>query len=135
MGLRLALGVERLHDMPRRNLAIQPWGGHVMRLMHRAWHFGRGKPASERAAATLARPLHLRVDAAALAAGALDELKQAIEDCPGAAEVVLDVQTATGTRRLRLGDAYRVNHTATLRAELEHVLAPFSAAAAAASAG
>jgi DNA polymerase-3 subunit alpha len=90
--------------------------------------------ASERAAATLARPLHLRVDAAALAAGALDELKQAIEDCPGAAEVVLDVQTAGGTRRLRLGDAYRVNHTATLRAELEHVLAPFSAAAASAAA-
>src|SRR5204863_22303 len=79
--------------------------------------------ASERAAATLARPLHLCIDASALAAGALEELKQAIEDCPGAAEVVLDVQTTAGTRRLRLGDAFRVNHTATLRAELEHALA------------
>ena len=90
--------------------------------------------ASERAAATLARPLHLCVDASALAAGALEELKQAIEDCPGAAEVVLDVQTTAGTRRLRLGDAFRVNHTATLRAELEHALAPFASAAESAAA-
>ena len=31
---------------------------------------------------------------------------------------------ATGTRRLRLGEDYRVQHTPTLRAELEHALAP-----------
>jgi DNA polymerase-3 subunit alpha len=86
--------------------------------------------AAGRAAATLARPLHLRVNAAALANGAIDELKQAIEECPGAAEVLLDVETSAGTRRLRFGEAYRVAHTATLRAELEHALAPIISAAA-----
>jgi DNA polymerase III subunit alpha len=84
----------------------------------------------QRAASALARPLRLRVDAACLADGAIDELKQAIEDCPGPAEVLLEVTTSTGTRRLRLGEAYRVQHTATLRAELEHALAPFLPAAA-----
>jgi DNA polymerase-3 subunit alpha len=80
-------------------------------------------------AIALARPLHLRVDAASIGHGAIDELKAAIEDCPGSAEVLLDVHTSSGTRRLRLGEAYRVQHTATLRAELEHALAPFAPAA------
>jgi DNA polymerase-3 subunit alpha len=78
----------------------------------------------------LARPLHLRIDAASLADGAIDELKQAIEECPGASEVLLDIATSSGTRRLKFGDAYRVAHTAALRAELEHALAPFASAAA-----
>jgi DNA polymerase-3 subunit alpha len=81
------------------------------------------------ATVALARPLHLRIDAASIANGAIEELKAAIEDCPGSAEVLLDVQTSTGTRRLRLGAAFRVQHTATLRAELEHALAPFASAA------
>jgi DNA polymerase-3 subunit alpha len=80
------------------------------------------------AAVSMARPLHLRVNAATLPDAAIEELKAAIEECPGAAEVLLDVQTSTGTRRLRFGSAYRVQHTATLRAELEHALAPFAAA-------
>jgi DNA polymerase-3 subunit alpha len=83
----------------------------------------------QRAAGARARPLHLRVDAACLAKGVIDELKQAIEECPGPAEVLLEVTTSAGTRRLRLGEAYRVQHTATLRAELEHALAPFLSAA------
>jgi DNA polymerase-3 subunit alpha len=85
--------------------------------------------ASSQAAIAFARPLHLRVDAARIANGAIEELKAAIEDCPGSAEVLLDVETSAGTRRLRLGAAYRVQHTATLRAELEHALAPFASAA------
>jgi DNA polymerase-3 subunit alpha len=86
--------------------------------------------ATSQAAIALARPLHLRVDAACIGDGAIEELKAAIEDCPGSAEVLLDVQTSAGTRRLRLGAAYRVQHTATLRAEIEHALAPFASAAA-----
>ena len=82
--------------------------------------------AQQQAAVSLARPLHLRVDAAAIPDAAIEELKTAIEECPGAAEVLLDVQTSAGTRRLRFGSAYRVAHTATLRAELEHALAPFA---------
>jgi DNA polymerase III subunit alpha len=85
--------------------------------------------AQRQAAVSMARPLHLRVDASSIADAAIDELKAAIEECPGAAEVLLDVQTSAGTRRLRFGSAYRVEHTATLRAELEHALAPFAAPA------
>ena len=73
--------------------------------------------------------MHLRVDAACLPTSAIDDLKQAIEDFPGSAEVLLDIDTSAGTRRLRLGEAYRVQHTPTLRAELEHALAPTPASA------
>jgi hypothetical protein len=38
--------------------------------------------------------------------------------------VVLEMDTSTGRRRLRLGEAYRVQPTPTLRAELESVFAP-----------
>jgi DNA polymerase-3 subunit alpha len=76
------------------------------------------------AADALAAPVHLRVDAARLPDSAIDDLKQAIEDFPGPAEVVLDLDTSAGTRRLKLGEAYRVQHTPALRAELEHALAP-----------
>jgi DNA polymerase III subunit alpha len=71
-----------------------------------------------------AAPVHLRVDAARLPDSAIEDLKEAIEDFPGPAEVVLELDTSAGTRRLRLGEAYRVQHTPALRAELEQALAP-----------
>ncbi len=80
-------------------------------------------------ATAIAEPVHLRVDLSALGASAIEDLKHAIEDFPGPAEVVLDVDTSTGLRRLKLGEAFRVQHTPTLRAELEHALAPLRAAA------
>jgi DNA polymerase-3 subunit alpha len=82
-----------------------------------------------RAVAALAETVHLRVHASALGMGLIEDLKHAIEDFPGAAEIVLDVDTRAGTRRVRLGEAYRVQHTPTLRAELEHALAPLPSAA------
>jgi DNA polymerase-3 subunit alpha len=85
--------------------------------------------AAARSASALAQPVHLRVAAADLSRSALDDLKQAIEDFPGPAEVLVDIDTSAGTRRVRLGDEYRVQHTATLRAELEHALAPEPSAA------
>ncbi|MCW3056203.1 MAG: polymerase alpha subunit, partial [Solirubrobacterales bacterium] len=85
--------------------------------------------AAARTATALAQPVHLRVAAADLSRGALDDLKQAIEDFPGPAEVVVDIDTSAGTRRVRLGEEYRVQHTPTLRAELEHALAPVASAA------
>jgi DNA polymerase-3 subunit alpha len=100
--------------------------------IERAGAKAKATAAAQQAAA---RPVHLRVSAADLSA-AMDGLKQAIEDFPGPAEVVIDVETAEGaTKRLRLGDAYRVAHTSTLRAELESILAPRRAAAPAAAAG
>ena len=53
-----------------------------------------------------------------------------IEENPGTAEVLLEMDTGTGTRRLRFGESYRVQHTPTLLAELEHALAPVTQAAA-----
>ncbi|HMD51300.1 MAG TPA: DNA polymerase III subunit alpha, partial [Solirubrobacteraceae bacterium] len=85
--------------------------------------------SAERAARAHAEPVRLRVSAGDLSHDALDELRQTIEEFPGRAEVLIDVDTSAGTRRLRLGEEYRVQHTATLRAELEHVLGPITSAA------
>ncbi len=94
----------------------------------------RVKAESEaRAAVTLARPLHLRVDAASLPGSAIDDLKQIAEDFPGSAEIVLDIDTPEGPRRLRLGESVRVQNTPSVRAELEHALIPRRAARGAAA--
>ncbi len=86
--------------------------------------------AAEAAATAMSRPVHLSVAAADLSPSSLEELKQAIEEFPGPAEVLLDIHTSAGTRRMRLGEEYRVQHTPTLRAELEHALAPVAPSAA-----
>ncbi len=91
--------------------------------------------AAARHATAIAQPVHLRLSAAELSASAIDDLKQMIEDFPGPAEVLIDMLTSSGTRRLRLGKEYRVRHTPTLRAELEHALAPALAPVASAGAG
>jgi DNA polymerase-3 subunit alpha len=82
--------------------------------------------AREEAAARRTGPvaLRLRVDAARLPASVIDELKHVFESFPGEAEVVLEMQTAGGPRRLRFGTGYRVAPSASLSAELKHVLGP-----------
>jgi DNA polymerase-3 subunit alpha len=86
--------------------------------------------AAVKTATALAHPVRLRVAAAYLPTSAIDDCKQLIEDNPGSAEVVIEMDTSAGPRRLRLGEAYRVQHTPTLRAELEHVLASVTQATA-----
>ena len=72
--------------------------------------------------------MHLRVAAAELSESAIDELKAMIEECPGTAEVFVDIDYSDGSaRRVRLGDEYRVRHTPTLLAELENALPRMSA--------
>jgi DNA polymerase III subunit alpha len=84
---------------------------------------GAKAKAAAAAASAQARPVHLRVSASDLSSGAIDGLRQAIEDFPGAAEVVVEIEMGDGSpRRLRLGEAYRVAHTPTLLAELENAL-------------
>ncbi len=90
--------------------------------------------AAAASAQAMSRPVQLSVAAADLTPIALEELRQAIADFPGPAEVLIDIHTEAGTRRLRFGKEYRVQHTPTLCAELEHALAP-PAALASASAG
>jgi DNA polymerase-3 subunit alpha len=78
-----------------------------------------------------AQPVRLQVDAGRLPASAIEDVKDIIESNSGPAEVVLEMITSAGTRFLRLGEAYRVLHTPGVRAELEQVLAPGNALAAA----
>ncbi|HVR05333.1 MAG TPA: DNA polymerase III subunit alpha [Solirubrobacteraceae bacterium] len=77
-----------------------------------------------------AGPICLRVDAMRLPPSVIEELKDAIGNYPGTADVVLEMSTTSGPRRLRFGEAYRVEPTPTLRAELEQILAPAALAAA-----
>jgi DNA polymerase III subunit alpha len=83
--------------------------------------------ASRRAAS---EPMRLHVEAAHLSAAVIDDVKHVIDAYRGQAEVVLEILTSAGTRILRLGEAYRVQHTPVVRAELEQVLAPALAATA-----
>jgi DNA polymerase-3 subunit alpha len=82
------------------------------------------------AVVSLEGPVHLRVDASSMPASAIEDLKQAIRECPGSAEVVVEIDTGEGTRRLRLGEEYRVAHSPTLKDRLESVLSAPSPAAA-----
>jgi len=83
------------------------------------------------------QPLHYHLDATRLPASIVDDLKDVLQNFPGDSELVLSLQTSQGARVLRCGDAYRVNLSPTLRAELEHLLgaatirAPLAAAGAA----
>jgi DNA polymerase-3 subunit alpha len=79
--------------------------------------------AAELAAARAPRPLCLRVDAGRLPASAIGELKRIFEDFPGESEVLLEVHTSTGLRKLRFGEEFRVaGRNAALKAELDRVL-------------
>jgi DNA polymerase III subunit alpha len=84
----------------------------------------RVKVARE-AEAAAPKPLWLRVDAGRLPATVIDELKRIVEDFPGESEVVLEMHTRTGPRRLKLGEGYRVAaRNAALKAELDRVFGP-----------
>ena len=79
--------------------------------------------AAARTATALAQPVKLRIAAADLSESTIDELRDRIEDCRGTAEVIVEIEARDGcTRRLRLGDEYRVRHTPTLLAELNAVV-------------
>jgi DNA polymerase-3 subunit alpha len=77
---------------------------------------GRGSERARRAA------LRLRLDATALPASALGELKDLIAGFPGETDVIIELATAAGRRRLRLGPSYRVARGAGLHAELDSLL-------------
>ncbi len=67
-------------------------------------------------------PVVLRIDAAAFGAGLVDELKLVFGNFPGRAEVMLEMETREGLRRLRFGEGYRVQPSAALHAELDALL-------------
>jgi hypothetical protein len=57
-----------------------------------------------------------------LPATALSDLKELLSGFPGEAEVVVELQTSGGPRRLRLGSDFRVARGAGLHAELDALL-------------
>ena len=73
-----------------------------------------------------------RVDAAQLPATVIDDLRELFERYPGDMEFVLIMQTRTGERRLKFGDAYKVKAgDAGFKAELNGLLPPLAVTAAA----
>ncbi|MFL5907930.1 MAG: DNA polymerase III subunit alpha [Solirubrobacterales bacterium] len=75
-------------------------------------------------------PVLLRIDAAQFGATLIEELKAIFEHFPGDAEVLLEMDTRHGNRRLRFGSDYRVRPSAALDAELDALLGAGSRAAA-----
>jgi DNA polymerase-3 subunit alpha len=75
-----------------------------------------------RAAAKPAEPLRLLLDASALPSTALEDLKDVLSGFRGDADVVIELSTSVGRRRLRLGQEYRVARSVALHAELESLL-------------
>jgi DNA polymerase-3 subunit alpha len=107
-------------------------GGKLSLVAHEAELFepGAGELAAARAKLeAAAEPLLLRVDAAAFGAGLIDDLKAVFGDFPGENEVLLEMRTRDGVRKLRFGTDYRVNPSPALRAELDQLLGPAALAA------
>jgi DNA polymerase-3 subunit alpha len=71
----------------------------------------------------------LRVSAAEFGAQLVEELKSVFQSFPGECEVVLEMETREGARRLRFGPDYCVTPSQALRAELDHLLGPRALAA------
>jgi DNA polymerase-3 subunit alpha len=72
--------------------------------------------------ATGPEAFRLRLDATALPATALGELKELLAGFPGESDVVIELSTTSGRRRLRLGRDFRVTRSAGLHAELDQLL-------------
>ncbi|MEO6859806.1 MAG: DNA polymerase III subunit alpha [Solirubrobacteraceae bacterium] len=91
-------------------------------------HFQPTEAEVEAAVAQEAKPvlgpsaLRLRLDATALPASALGELKELLAGFPGDSDVVIELATTVGHRRLKLGPSFRVQRSAGLHAELDHLL-------------
>ena len=90
----------------------------------------RAKAQVAKQAAAVPKALERQIDGQ-LPASVLDDLRELIERYPGETEIVLKIHTRTGVRRLKLGEAYRVQaRDAGLRAELDALLGVASPVAA-----
>jgi DNA polymerase-3 subunit alpha len=68
------------------------------------------------------RCFSLQLDAADYDHSIIEELKSVFASFPGDADVVLEMKTCEGVRKLRFGTAYRVDASVGLRAEIEDLL-------------
>ncbi len=71
----------------------------------------------------VALPLKLPLDAARLPATVIEDLKRLFAEHPGDTEVVLEVTTSGGQRRLKLGSDFTVTRSTRLLSEFEHLVA------------
>ncbi len=94
-----------------------------------AFEPGEDELAAARAKTRDPERILLRVRAAQFGPRLVEELKALFEAFPGDCEVVLEMETRDGTRRLRFGQAYAVAPSAALRAELDQLLGPRALAA------
>jgi len=79
--------------------------------------------AVAKSAEAQAQPVHLYVADSELSPSAIDNVREAIEDFPGPADVCIHIRCADGaSHSMRLGKAYRVTNTPAVRAELERAL-------------
>jgi len=80
------------------------------------------RPAA--AGITSGDPVVIKVDARHCDENLISDLKALLEHFPGQSEVLLEMLTTTGPRRLRFGAEYRVSVSGHLRAELDELLGP-----------
>jgi DNA polymerase III subunit alpha len=92
---------------------------------------GEDELAAARARASAREPerIVLRVNAADFGPRLLEDLKSVFAAFPGGCEVLLEMQTRVGTRRLRFGSDYCVAPSPALHAELHQLLGPRALAA------
>jgi DNA polymerase-3 subunit alpha len=69
-------------------------------------------------------PVVIKVDAHTCDEHLIAELKALLEHFPGQTEVLLEMGTAAGPRRLRFGSGFRITLSGSLRAELDELLGP-----------
>jgi DNA polymerase III subunit alpha len=74
--------------------------------------------------AVLTAELLLRVDARSCPDSLVFDLKSVLEHFPGDTDVLLEMDTSNGRRRLRFGPEYRVAASNALRSELDELLGP-----------
>jgi len=99
--------------------------GETKLVVQEAERFEAGEVAvSTAGAAKRSDPLTLRINAADFRPTLVEELKAVFEHFQGDTEVLLEMRTREGLRRLRFGSDYRVRLSSGLRAELDVLLGP-----------
>jgi DNA polymerase-3 subunit alpha len=71
-----------------------------------------------------AGPVVIKVNAHSCDEHLIAELKALLEHFPGQTDVLLEMGTAAGPRRLRFGSEYRITMSGSFRAELDELLGP-----------
>ena len=112
------------HRPAPENPSMSSW--HAERISSSRLAAACGEKAAAKAQAEAAKgpasALRLRLDAAALPATVIDELRDLLISFPGESEVMVELSTRAGPRMLRLGPDYRVERSTSLHAELQDLL-------------